>query len=218
VARRADASLRSLTTGSLVVACLCLAAATASAQTDRFAILGGSVAHYHPMDDDAHDSTGFAFVYRFGRPNGFRPTVGFNWFTTRFDGHVGPNVVELGRLRLRPVMGGYGYTIRRGRWALTGSAVAGIAFNTFHESDEARVAYSRIADRVLLDVSASNSPVARGEVALWYDVNSRIGLVGIVGYIAARPELDIVTDAGKESRRVKADAMKVQIGMAYGFF
>jgi hypothetical protein len=44
------------------------APAPAAAQTDSTLSLGGGVAHYHPIDDEAHDSTGFAIVYRFGRP------------------------------------------------------------------------------------------------------------------------------------------------------
>src|SRR5690349_18191936 len=87
----------------------------AFAQTDSTLSLGGGVAHYHPIDDSAHDSTGFALVYRFGRSEGWRPAVGFNWFTTRFDARVGDTSAELGDLRVRPIMGGYGYTVRRGR-------------------------------------------------------------------------------------------------------
>src|SRR5690349_24906952 len=100
-----------------VFAALIVAAAVtpAFAQTDSTLSLGGGVAHYHPIDDSAHDSTGFALVYRFGRPEGWRPAVGFNWFTTRFDARVGDTSAELGDLRVRPIMGGYGYTVRRGR-------------------------------------------------------------------------------------------------------
>jgi hypothetical protein len=71
---------------------------------------------------------------------------------------------------------------------------------------------------VLLDVSAGNSLAARAEVAMWYDLNSRFGILGVVGYIVARPEIDVVTDAGTDSRRLKADSLKLQIGVAYGIF
>jgi hypothetical protein len=192
--------------------------APALAQTDSTLSLGGGVAHYHPTDDSAHDSTGFALVYRFGRSEGWRPAIGFNWFTTRFDAQVGSTKAELGDLRVRPIMGGYGYTVRRGPVSVTGSAIGGVAFNSFEASTSARIAYADSLNRVLLDVKASNSLVARTEVVTWYDLNSRFGLMAVVGYIAARPNVTIITDAGSEKRRLTADSLKFQVGVGYSIF
>jgi hypothetical protein len=186
-------------------------------QTDKMLSLGGGVAFYHPIDDSARNSTGFALVYRFGRGDGWRPAVGLNWFNTTFDATIAGSRAELGALRVRPIMGGYGYTVRRGRFAATASGVGGIAFNSFDAATPARLAYAQ-EGRVLLDISAGNSLAARGEVAMWYDLNTRFGILGVVGYIVARPEIDVVTDVGTDSRRLKADSLKLQIGVAYGIF
>ena len=194
------------------------APAPAAAQTDSTLSLGGGVAHYHPIDDDAHDSTGFAIVYRFGRPEGWRPAVGFNWFTTRFDAQVGDTKAELGDLRVRPIMGGYGYTMRRGRVSVSASAIGGVAFNSFEPSTSARIAYADALNRVLLDVKAANSLVGRTEVVTWYDLNARFGLMAVVGYIAARPNVTIITDVGSEKRRLTADSLKFQVGVGYSIF
>jgi hypothetical protein len=194
------------------------APAPAAAQTDSTLSLGGGVAHYHPIDDEAHDSTGFAIVYRFGRPEGWRPAVGFNWFTTRFDAQVGDTKAELGDLRVRPIMGGYGYTMRRGRVSVSASAIGGVAFNSFEPSTSARIAYADALNRVLLDVKASNSLVGRTEVVTWYDLNARFGLMAVVGYIAARPNVTIITDVGSEKRRLTADSLKFQVGVGYSIF
>ena len=201
----------------LVVTATLILPPAALAQTDKLISLGGGVAFYHPIDDSARNSTGFALVYRFGRGEGWRPAIGLNWFNTTFDATVAGSSVELGALRVRPIMGGYGYTVRRGRFAATASGVGGIAFNSFDAAGAARLAYAQ-EDRVLLDISAGNGLAARGEVAMWYDLNSRIGILGVVGYIVARPEIDVVTDAGTSSRRLKADSLKLQIGVAYGIF
>lgn len=202
----------------LLVAFTFLAASTVSAQADKTIGLGGGIAFYRPLDDKAHNSTGFALVYRFGKPEGWRPAVGFNWFNTRFDARIGGEDVELGQLRVRPVMGGYGYTKRYGRLAATASAVGGVAFNSFREADPARIAYTQSLQRTLLRVEARNSLAARGEVSVWYDLNSRIGLMAVAGYVHARPKIDIVSDLGTETRRLKADSIKLQVGMAYGIF
>jgi hypothetical protein len=208
----------------LIVAALvaCIGALTgaqpASAQSGKTIALGGGVAHYRPVADDAHASTGFAFVYRLGRPEGWRPAIGLNWFNTKFDTRVAGDEVGLGELRVRPIMGGYGYTVRRGRLAATGSAVGGVAFNSFKEADAVRLAYAQLLDRTLLRISAGNSLAARGEISLWWDLNERLGLLGVVGYVVARPTISIVSDTGTEERRLKADSVKLQIGIAYGIF
>ena len=188
------------------------------AQIDKSVALGGGIGFYFPFDDDARSGVGPSLAYRFGKPERWRPMVAFNWFATTFDGNVGETRVELGDLRIRPVMGGYGYTVKRGPLAATFSAVGGIAFNSFDPTGNARVAYAESADRVLLDITASNTPAARTEVALWYDLNTRIGILVAFGYIVTRPEIDIVTDVGTETRRLKADALKLQFGVAYGIF
>jgi hypothetical protein len=218
--RPAAVRARTVATLAPVLSAILLVASplSASAQTDSTLSLGGGVAHYHPIDDDAHDSTGFALVYRFGRPEGWRPAVGFNWFTTRFDRQVGGSTVALGDLRVRPVMGGYGYTLRRGRVGVTASAIGGIAFNSFEPENAARLAYAESLNRVLLDVRASNSFAARTEVVTWYDLNAKFGLMAVVGYITARPHIDIVTDAGTERRRLTADSLKFQVGVGYAIF
>jgi hypothetical protein len=197
---------------------LCLASTTLRAQADATLGLGGGVAFYHPIDADASDSTGFALVYRFGKPEGWGPTFGLNWFTTDFTASIGSARVPLGDLRVRPVMGGYSYTVRRGAFAITAGLVGGYAFNSFEVDDRARLAYQSARGDTLLRITASNSLAGRGEIAMWYDVSSRFGLQGVVGYVAARPVIETITGAGSTSRRLRADSVKLQIGLAYGIF
>jgi hypothetical protein len=202
----------------VAVAAVLLWPSLAVAQTDASVVFGGGIAFHHPVDDMAHDSTGFALAYRFGKPDGWRPTFGFNWFRMEFDGFVAGERIILGELRVRPIMGGYGYTWRFGPLAATASLIGGYAFNGFDTDDQARLAYQRTLQTTLLRVSASNSLAARAEVTVWYDVSSRIGLLGAVGFVAAHPEITIVTDVGREERRLRADSLKLQIGIAYGIF
>ena len=90
-----------------------------------------------------------------------------------------------------------------------GYAIGGIAFNSFEVESAARIAYADSLNRALLDVRASTSAVARGEVVTWYDLNSRFGLMAVIDYIVARPNIDIVTDAGIED--AAADSRLAQI-------
>jgi hypothetical protein len=196
-----------------------LACATAaSGQVDATVALGGGIAFYHPLDDQASNAAGVALAYRFGKPTGWRPTFGLNWITIDFATSVAGERTPLGDLRLRPIMGGYVYGVQRGRLAVSGSLLAGYAFNSFEVDDRARLAYDRALGTTLLRVSASNSLAARTEMALWYDISSRFGVQGIVGFIASRPKVAIVDDGATTTRRLRADAVKLEIALVYGIF
>jgi hypothetical protein len=202
----------------VVALLLVLCAVPAAGQIDAEMGLGGGVAFYQPVDDMAHDSAGFAFIYRLGKPEGLRPTFGFNWYSLDFDAVVGGQRVRLGALRIRPIMGGYGYWVTRDRVSLAATVIAGLAFNSFDTADAARLAYDRNLDELLLRINASPAPAARAEIGVWYDLTSRFGLLGSVGYVAARPRITTTTESGRESRRLRADAVKLQIGLVYGLF
>lgn len=193
-------------------------APSAAAQADWAVGLGGGVAFYHALDDEASDSTGFALTYRFGKPSGFRPTFGMNWFTTDFDVSVGGERIRFGDLRVRPLMGGYLYGIRRGATTISASLVGGYSFNSFDLEDRARLAFNRNLQTTLLAVSASNSLAGRAEISVWYDVASRIGVQGVFGYVVVRPEIEMIQESSVVTRRLRADALKVQIAVAYGIF
>jgi hypothetical protein len=199
-----------LVTAALVITC---GAAHSSAQTDSTVSLGAGVAFYHPAADSARDAIGFALVYRFGRPQAWRPAFGFNWFGLDFDANVGGEQVPLGHLRVRPIMGGYGYTLQRGRLSTSATLIGGYAFNSFEPDSRAVAAYRRSL-QTLLRISAANSLAARAEIAVWYDASARIGILSSIGYVVTRPEISIITDAGVERRGLRADALKLQIGVA----
>jgi hypothetical protein len=197
---------------------LVCSAAPAAAQTDGPLAGGGGIAAYRTVDDMAHDSIGFALTYRIGRPQGFRPTFGFNWYSTAFDGVVGGERVDLGDLRIRPIMAGYGYWLTRGRFTAAATLVGGVAFNTFDTSDAVRIAYNRRLDQLLLRIDASHGVAGRAEFGVWFDLSDKLGLLGSVGYMAARPKVEIITDTGRDSTRLRADAVKLQVGVVYAPF
>jgi hypothetical protein len=141
-----------------------------------------------------------------------------NWYELKFDGPVGDEMTPLGRLKIRPVMGGYGYSLRSGRVAASTTFVGGVSFNSFDEDDRARLAYARQLETTLLRISAANGLAARAELGVWFDIDDRFGLLTSVGYMLARPRITIVTGNGEEERRLRADAVKLQVGLVYAIF
>jgi hypothetical protein len=73
--------------------------------------------------------------------------------------------------------------------------IAGYSFNRVRGADS---------------VSARDSFVSKAELQVWRDLSRRVGLLGTVGYLFARPDV-----AG---RTVKADAIRAQLGLAYAIF
>ncbi len=52
--------------------------------------------------------------------------------------------------------------------------------------------------------------MAKAELQLYHDLTSRLGIIWSAGYLVARPEV-----AG---RTVKADEVRVQVGLAFAVF
>lgn len=193
--------------------------AVARAQAGAALAVGAGINVYRPTSTQAEDFVAFSLVYRLvPERSGWRPTVGFNWYSVDMSADTAGVRHPLGTLRLRPVMAGYSYTHRMGIVALSASALAGYSFNAFRLSDPARLAYRNHLGVLLLNADAANSPVLKSELALWYDISERVGLVVSLAGIAARSDVTAVTDAGRRRHAMRADAVKVLVGAVYGLF
>ena len=153
----------------------------------------------------AHDKTGWGWQY------------GLNWFSTDVGATGGSSARDLGELHVRPLLGGYGYTRVVGRYAITGSMLAGYAFSTISIAPGASDAYRRLGAQSV-DVDASNPLVFKPELGVWIDLNKKMGLNLNAGYVVARPTLTIRTGLGTESRDVVADIFQLKIGLVYSIF
>ena len=101
----------------------------------------------------------------------------------------------VGRLRLRPLMAGVSYTWIAGKLSVSPRLIAGYSFNRFRGAES---------------VSARDSFVSKAELQIWRDLSSRVGVLGSIGYLFARPEVS--------GRTVNADAVRAQVGIAYAIF
>jgi len=150
-----------------------------------------------------HESEGWGWAYSF-----------FSWFDTDIQQPPAISASDLGRLRVRPIMFGYGYTKIRGRAALTTDVVGGYAFNSFHLDPSTIADYQR---RAASDVhgEATNMFVVKPELTMWYDLNRRIGIKVNGGYLVARPSVTIVSTLGRDARSIRADTFLITIGVVY---
>jgi hypothetical protein len=206
--------------GALLAVAITLAsAADAAAQsTGKFAI-GGQLSTRTAAGPENKGHVGVSLLWRFGQSKtGWGWHYGLYWFSTDLERSIGGVDTEFGRLRIRPIMGGYGYTRVVGRTAMTGKVMAGYAWTSMRLSPLATDAYHNRLGAQSVSADASNTMVVIPEVSAWYNVNEKIGLKVSSGYVVARPNVTVSSTAGLDKRRVRADNVTFKVGLVYSIF
>src|SRR5438128_12386200 len=103
---------------SLILVCATATAARAQSGNNHLA-LGVDFTKRVAEESSAHGGRGPGLTWRIGHTKtGWGPSYGFSWFATDVDQVVGGSTTQLGELRVRPFMGGYGYSYVVGRYAI----------------------------------------------------------------------------------------------------
>ena len=180
-----------------------------SAGQRRLLAVGAAMGRREPTSDRLSSRVSFGPLVRLGSGRGFGPTIGFSWFTADLGSESAPQ--PLGRLSIRPIMGGVGYTFtHRVRWSLTASLAGGVAFNSFSFDD--------LGPGGLVALEVGNSLALRPGASLWFDVNSRFAVNVFTGYVFTRPRVTFLDSGQLVKREVRADATIVNLGVAYKLF
>jgi len=192
----------------------------ARGQTDSRLAVGGSLTTRAASSSEAGSSVSAGFEWRLGHAMegwGVQNSI-FSWFDTDVQGTIGPGVVGLGNMRIRPIMAGYGYTWVRGRAAITGDLVGGYSFNSFKLDSFAVQEYSRRLGATGIEAEATNAFALKPEIQVWYDLNSRFGLKMDGGYLLARPSVVITSSLGEDVHHIRADSFLITVGLVYSLF
>lgn len=175
----------------------------------RTLALGGSITRTDPRGGELGARVSIGPLIRLGSGRGLGPSIAFNWMTTELYADEAASR-SLGAVRLRPVMGGIGYTWAADRTSATLSVVAGYSFNSLRIEDV--VAGQRVALRV------ADSFAWRPGLSMWHDVNGRIAVNVFAGYLMARPEATFLEPDGVVVRALRIDTSVVRVGVAYKIF
>jgi len=205
--------------GSFALLMSLWASSVVLAQTEGKFAVGGQLYTRTATGPDASGNVGVSLLWRFGQSKtGWGWEYGLNWFSTDLDRSIGGTDTEFGELKVRPILGGYGYTHVVGRTAMTGKVMGGYAFASMSLAPAAADAYhDRIGARSVT-VDASNTIVVMPEVSAWYNINTKMGIRVSTGYIVARPSINVRSSAGEDKRRVRADMVTFRVGMVYSIF
>jgi hypothetical protein len=209
------APLRSVVIGLLAV----LLPGSVRAQQEGTVAVGGSVGLVTAPDPGVRGLPRAGPLLRYGESrDGWGPRLGFNWYAADLAEDVNGETTRLGRLRVRPLMAGYGYTKVFGLTAVSANLLAGYAFTTFSLHPSFRDAYveSLGVDRVRTDVS--NEIVVKPEVSIWIDASRKVGVNVSLGYMLARPTVTLTTMRGSDPRTIDADVAMLKVGLVYSLF
>ena len=212
--------LRTVTARSILFTALLVFAFcdSAFAQSEGKFALGADYSIHLPSDRKAIDGhRGVGLLWRYGHgKTGWGLHWALNWFSADVDQ---PEIgTELGVLKVRPVMIGYGYTRVMGRTKLTGSLVGGYAIAKMSLRDEAAAAYRDRLAVTGVELDAGNTFTARPQFSVWYDISKKIGFNASVSYIVARPDVTIRSSRGVEKRNINADLFTVKFGAVYSIW
>jgi hyperosmotically inducible protein len=177
----------------------------------RLLAVGGSINTRDPTSARLASSLSIGPLVRLGSGRGLGIAIGFSWFRSDLGSDDAANDT-LGRITVRPIMGGVSYTFTdQTRWALSASLVGGVAFNSFTFDND-------VATRDVLALEVNNSPVMRPGLSLWVDLNSRVAVNLFTGYIITRPQMTFLESGRLSNRTVRADTAVVNVGVAYKLF
>jgi hypothetical protein len=203
----------------LVALLVFIGVSEAHAQSDNRIALGANFSIRGLVDESAHGHRGIGLLWRFGEgDSGWGWQWALNWFDADIRQSVGGSTVELGELRVRPIMAGYGYSYRRGRQLFTASILGGYAFASMSLTPDATDAYHDRLGARSLTLTTSNPLVVRPGFSVWHDLSDKVGLNISTAFLVARPQVTIRSTIGEDERRIRVDTFQLKIGLAYSIF
>ena len=218
-------------------------APVASAQSEGTFAVGLSASSKIGVKDGTAGAVNPSFLWRYGHGrDGFGWQFGLGWYSAELTQPVGQVTTEFGELNVRPILAGYGYTLRlprsarrhtsadtpgepdeamsspRRRVSITARLLGGYALTKFTLTPTFDEAYRSAFSANAVSTHMSNAFAVRPELSAWFDVSRRVGLFVSGSYTLARPYVTLTTPVGSEERRLNADVVTLTIGTVYSVF
>jgi hypothetical protein len=177
--------------------------------------IGGSVGGIFTFDDDVDTSVAFGVNGTLAPRHGFAPTLGFGWYRTDLTLAGVSGDREVGRLRVRPLMAGIGYTWVKERLAAGVSVNAGISFNSVRLNGPYRTFFGPGTE---VRVDASNSVAVRPQFRVEYAAARKVGVYTSAAYFFTEFDNVIETPVGRFENEWDASSFNLFVGvMVYPF-
>ena len=169
--------------------------------------VGASVAWSNPWSASLEDRLALGPLIKLGSAAGFGPAIGFDWYQADVDAGGAAET----RIRIKPIMGGLGYTWRRNRVSFSPSIVAGYAFN--------RLSIRGTAPAVTaVPVDIDNSFTWRVGASAWFDLTRRVAMNVSAGRLMTGLRLTVLEDGRLDRHDASGDTIILRAGLAYRIF
>jgi hypothetical protein len=204
-------TIKTLAAG-LAAAFTLLSVAPAAAQTEGRVGVGGSVTLNANVGGNRANALAIGPLIRLNPRRGWGVAAALNWFHADLnqpDGGEGP----FGRLTIKPLMAGVGYTFGPDRTLFNVSVVGGPSFNSARFQDEY---IERISS--LPTIEADNSLAIRPGFSITHTLAPRVGLTGFAGYLFNRPKVVYRNADMAIDDHWNADSVVLSVGLVYSIF
>jgi hypothetical protein len=178
---------------------------------------GVGIGRVQPASDQLSGRTRVRPSLRRVPAQGFGVAVAFNWFDAEIDETFLATEAPFGRLAIRPVMVGIGYTAVRRRLAISPSFVAGPALATLDVDDRLEDRFGPAGSTFERNVGRIAVAVRAG-VSVTYALAPRLALAGFGGYLWTRPTFELTTPTGPLRKRLRADSAILDGGIIVSLF
>lgn len=189
------------------------------AQSTGKVAIGANVSAKRAASSDSRGHNSIGLLWRLGHGReGWGWKYGINWFSAEIDRSLDGEHREFGHLRIRPILGGYGYTHVMGNKKVSANLMGGYAFTSFTVHDTFDLAYRTAHSVESIDTSAANTFVLKPEVSTWFDLSEKIGLNISASYMIARPQVTVSSSLGRDRQRIQTDTFSIKAGLVYSIF
>lgn len=199
----------------VVMLCL-LFAVPASAQMKGTIVVGAGVGKVKTTAKELKSTAELRPIFGRLPSRGWGFAFALNWFDADVIGSDVGIDDRLGRVAIRPLMFGVGYTAARGPLSIAPSVVAGPSLNTLRIDDRWDGTFSVGGTSVEKKVGTVNLAVRPG-VNATYALAPRLGVTAFGGYLFNRPAFTINTPNGAVETKWNADGIVVNAGVIVSF-
>jgi hypothetical protein len=183
------------------------AARQARAQTRGRVGVGVGATTVRPHDAALRPTSFINAIVRLNPGEGWGLAGALDWFNADLAGPLD----GVGRVEIRPLMGGVGYGFKNGPVWTSFSVVGGPAWSRLRLNDSARDTYSIVkSQRITLAI--------RPGASVTVGIAPRVGITGFAGYMFNRPHFTLRTSAGDFKTTWRSDAAIFSAGIVYSLF
>jgi hyperosmotically inducible protein len=147
-------------------------------------------------------------LVRFGSGRGLGAAVGFGWFSAEWRAQT--SAAPIGRINVRPVLGGLAYGFQGEGRSLSLSLLGGVAFNS--------LSLPEVLAEQQIPLGVANSLAVRPGLSFWFDISRRFAVNVGGSYLVTRPRVRLLENGQPATRSLRADAMLVNTGLVYKIF